>query len=77
MSDPVENQSFEYECSDDEFESKKKVCTDRSVYLVTYSQVDIEKVKSREQFSMMVCNEFGCDRFVQFLLPLYIKLTFC
>ena len=39
--------------------SEDFVCTDRSVYLITYSKADTQKVETREQFSSIFIEAFG------------------
>lgn len=38
-----------------------EVCSDRSVYLITYSQADLNKVPTREAFAEMFVDAFGQD----------------
>ena len=42
-------------------------CGSRSVYLVTYSQVDKEKCETKDEFAQMVCNEFLDCRVTQWV----------
>ena len=38
-----------------------EMCSDKSVYLITYSQVDLDKVPTREALAEMFVKAFGED----------------
>ena len=48
-------------------EEQDVVCSDRSVYLITYSKADVEKIDTREKFANLFVQGFGEDIIVQWV----------